>query len=445
MKEDSFEDILRKKLQNYQSAEEVPSWQQMQRRMELYKNAHPELRLRNPIRKRILYGVAAVLLFAAVGLGGYKLSQSPIFNSERDEATLLSASNDTNAARDVLQTAIKDHSDNSALTDVLRSAKKVEVIAPQSGQPAVTLWAENEQKGSADAYSSPSQAANGQETPSDDSRTAAPVSSAEDREGTVSDQRKAERTALPAEARSYDPEIYNRFFNKQRSASKSRSSRRWMVGAFADASTFSSVSPNGGAIPRLSSFAMSTQIMDMTATKSDYPIDFTSGNMDHRLPVSVGLNVRKYVTPRLGVETGLVYSYLRSQAQLEGAFGYKYTQKVHYLGIPLSVTYSVLDRKRLDIYFIGGLMVEKALYATGQVEVFNGSSRISSSTNRLSANGVLGSVHAGTGFGYNFVDRMGLYIEPSVNYYFRNDNQPITYRTANRWNINIRMGLRYNF
>lgn len=445
MKEDSFEDILKKKLQNYQSAEQVPSWQQMQRRMELYRNAHPELRPRNPIRKRILYGAAAVLLFAAVGLGGYRLTQSPIFDSKQNEATLLPSSNDADATRSVLQTAIKDRSDNSALTDVLRSAKKVEVIAPQSVQQAVTLWAENEKKESADAYSSPSQVANSQETPSDDSRTVVSASSDEDRGIPVSDREKSETAAVSAEARSYDPEIYNRFFNKQKNASKGRSSRQWMVGAFADASTFSSVSPNGGAIPRLSSFAMSTQIQDMTATKSDYPIDFTAGSMDHRLPVSVGLNVRKYVTPRLGVETGLVYSYLRSQAQLEGAFGYKYTQKVHYLGIPLSVTYSVLDRKRLDIYFIGGLMIEKALSATGQVEVFNGSSRISSSTNRLSANGVLGSVHAGTGFGYNFVDRMGLYIEPSVNYYFRNDNQPITYRTANRWNINIRMGLRYNF
>ena len=371
MKEDSFEDILRKKLQNYQSAEEVPSWQQMQRRMELYKNAHPELRLRNPIRKRILYGAAAVLLFAAVGLGGYKLSQSPIFDSKRSEATLLPSSNGTDATRNVLQTAIKDHSDNSALTDVLRSAKKVEVIAPQSVQQTVTLWAENEKKESADAYSSPSQVANSQETPSDDSPTVVSASSDEDRGIPVSDREKSETAAVSAEARSYDPEIYNRFFNKQKSTSKGRSSRRWTVGAFADASTFSSVSPNSGAIPRLSSFAMSAQIQDMTVTKSDYPIDFTAGSMDHRLPVSVGLNVRKYITPRLGVETGLVYSYLQSQAQLEGAFGYKYTQKVHYLGIPLSVTYSVLDRKRLDIFLIGGLIVEKALYKTGQVEVFN--------------------------------------------------------------------------
>lgn len=445
MKEDSFEDILRKKLQDYQSAEGVPTWQQMQRRMELYNNAHPELRPRNPIRRRILYGAAAVLLFAAVGVGGYRLSHSSIFSSEPSVAEHQSAS-DSGIAKDkqnALHTALKESADNSALTDLLRSAKKVEVIAPQSGQQSVTtLWAENKAQEEADAYSSPSSDVKHQESVSEDNHSVSSPTSSETRESSAS--RREKSVSAFAGARSYGQTEYDRYFSSRKNRKSDRVARKWTVGAFADASTFSSASP-AGAVPRLSSFAMSTQIMDMTATKSDYPIDFTAGAMDHRLPVSVGLNVRKYLTPRLGVETGLVYSYLRSQAQIEGAFGYQYTQKVHYLGIPLSLTYSVLDRKRLDFYFIGGVMVEKAISATGQVDVFNGATRVSSATNRLSANGVLGSVHVGTGFGYNFVDRLGLYVEPSVNYYFRNDNQPITYRTANRWNINIRMGLRYNF
>ena len=445
MKEDSFEDILRKKLQDYQSAEGVPTWQQMQRRMELYNNAHPELRPRNPIRRRILYGAAAVLLFAAVGVGGYRLSHSSIFSSMPSVAERQSTSDSGTSTdrQNALQTALKESADNSALTDLLRSAKKVEVIAPQSEQQSVaTLWAENKAQEEADAYSSPSSDVKHQESVSEDNHSVSSPTSSETRESSAS--RREKSVSAFAGARSYGQTEYDRYFSSRKNRKSDRVARKWTVGAFADASTFSSASP-AGAVPRLSSFAMSTQIMDMTATKSDYPIDFTAGAMDHRLPVSVGLNVRKYLTPRLGVETGLVYSYLRSQAQIEGAFGYQYTQKVHYLGIPLSLTYSVLDRKRLDFYFIGGVMVEKAISATGQVDVFNGTTRVSSATNHLSANGVLGSVHVGTGFGYNFVDRLGLYVEPSVNYYFRNDNQPITYRTANRWNINIRMGLRYNF
>lgn len=445
MKEDSFEDILRKKLQDYQSAEGVPTWQQMQRRMELYNNAHPELRPRNPIRRRILYGAAAVLLFAAVGVGGYRLSHSSIFSSMPSVAERQSASDSGTSTdrQNALQTALKESADNSVLTDLLRSAKKVEVIAPQSEQQSVaTLWAENKAQEEADAYSSPSSDVKHQESVSEDNHSVSSPTSSETRESSAS--RREKSVSAFAGARSYGQTEYDRYFSSRKNRKSDRVARKWTVGAFADASTFSSASP-AGAVPRLSSFAMSTQIMDMTATKSDYPIDFTAGAMDHRLPISVGLNVRKYLTPRLGVETGLVYSYLRSQAQIEGAFGYQYTQKVHYLGIPLSLTYSVLDRKRLDFYFIGGVMVEKAISATGQVDVFNGATRVSSATNHLSANGVLGSVHVGTGFGYNFIDRMGLYVEPSVNYYFRNDNQPITYRTANRWNINIRMGLRYNF
>ena len=445
MKEDSFEDILRKKLQDYQSAEGVPTWQQMQRRMELYNNAHPELRPRNPIRRRILYGAAAVLLFAAVGVGGYRLSHSSIFSSMPSVAERQSTSDSGTSTdrQNALQTALKESADNSVLTDLLRSAKKVEVIAPQSEQQSVaTLWAENKAQEEADAYSSPSSDVKHQESVSEDNHSVSSPTSSETRESSAS--RREKSVSAFAGARSYGQTEYDRYFSSRKNRKSDRVARKWTVGAFADASTFSSASP-AGAVPRLSSFAMSTQIMDMTATKSDYPIDFTAGAMDHRLPISVGLNVRKYLTPRLGVETGLVYSYLRSQAQIEGAFGYQYTQKVHYLGIPLSLTYSVLDRKRLDFYFIGGVMVEKAISATGQVDVFNGATRVSSATNRLSANGVLGSVHVGTGFGYNFVDRLGLYVEPSVNYYFRNDNQPITYRTANRWNINIRMGLRYNF
>ena len=115
------------------------------------------------------------------------------------------------------------------------------------------------------------------------------------------------------------------------------------------------------------------------------------------------------------------------------------------MGIPLSVTYSVLDHERFDIYFIGGMMVEKALSAKGTIRYYDGSTPLSSTSSKLSAPGLFWSVHAGTGFGYNFIDQMGLYVEPSVNYYFPNDKQPTSYRTENHWNLDIKMGLRYNF
>ena len=246
MKEDSFEDILRKKLQDYQSAEGVPTWQQMQRRMELYNNAHPELRPRNPIRRRILYGAAAVLLFAAVGVGGYRLSHSSIFSSMPSVAERQSASDSGTSIdrQNALQTALKESADNSALTDLLRSAKKVEVIAPQSEQQSVaTLWAENKPQEEADAYSSPSPDVKSQESVSEDNRlVSSPTTpTSEEQEPSATHQEKS--VSAFAGARSYGQTGYDRYFNSRKNRKSNRVARKWTVGAFADASTFSSVSP----------------------------------------------------------------------------------------------------------------------------------------------------------------------------------------------------------
>ena len=63
---------------------------------------------------------------------------------------------------------------------------------------------------------------------------------------------------------------------------------------------------------------------------------FEDSHMDHKFPVSVGFSVHKYLTPRLHIGTGLVYTYMSSKAEIEGAFNYRYRQRLHYLGIPLN-------------------------------------------------------------------------------------------------------------
>ena len=74
MKSDSLEDALKKRLQDYTPAQSVPSWQQMQRRMQLHANAHPELEIRpkRNLGRRLGYGTAAALLLIAAGIGVYQ-------------------------------------------------------------------------------------------------------------------------------------------------------------------------------------------------------------------------------------------------------------------------------------------------------------------------------------------------------------------------------------
>ena len=119
------------------------------------------------------------------------MSHSSVFYSEPSKTALLPSADHSDKSQSTLETAMKSRSENSALTDVLRAAKKVEVIDPQSVQRPETLWAENEKNESADAYSSPSQAANSQESPSADSPTVVSASSGHEQENTVPDQKKS--------------------------------------------------------------------------------------------------------------------------------------------------------------------------------------------------------------------------------------------------------------
>ena len=74
---------------------------------------------------------------------------------------------------------------------------------------------------------------------------------------------------------------------------------------------------------------------------------------------------------------------MSSKAEIEGAFNYRYRQRLHYLGIPLTVNYSVFDRGRFDIYFSGGAMAEFALSARGTTELYKDRAFVSSETRKM--------------------------------------------------------------
>lgn len=137
-------------------------------------------------------------------------------------------------------------------------------------------------------------------------------------------------------------------------------------------------------------------LADIGSMRVESPV-FEDSHMDHKFPVSVGFSVHKYLTPRLHIGTGLVYTYMSSKAEIEGAFNYRYRQRLHYLGIPLTVNYSVFDRGRFDIYFSGGAMAEFALSARGTTELYKDRAFVSSETRKIAADGALWSVNLGFG------------------------------------------------
>ena len=124
MKSDSLEDALKKRLQDYTPAQSVPSWQQMQRRMQLHANAHPELEIRpkRSLGRRLGYGTAAALLLIAAGIGVYR-SGLPSLQDIPEQTYTASGG-------DKAQLPAPAKGNDPVLAKLLQSAAKIEVITP---------------------------------------------------------------------------------------------------------------------------------------------------------------------------------------------------------------------------------------------------------------------------------------------------------------------------
>ena len=170
---------------------------------------------------------------------------------------------------------------------------------------------------------------------------------------------------------------------------------------------------------------------------SDEPILFDSitiaeyyhSYIKHHAPYSFGVSVRLPLNDRLALISGLVYTRLKSDLS-----GHK-EQILHYVGVPLGVTYSVWRYKRLSVYAIGGIQADFNIKAT--IKKPSQASAVSIGKDRVQFSGMLG-----PGFQFDITKDFGIYVEPTARYYFNNGSDIKNYFKDKPWNINLNAGLR---
>ena len=81
-------------------------------------------------------------------------------------------------------------------------------------------------------------------------------------------------------------------------------------------------------------------------------------NVKHKTPVSLGMSVSYSLNNRFALVTGLNYSLLSSSWETSDAYHNKTSQKLHFIGIPLSLTYRIAEWKRFQVYAAAGVMTE---------------------------------------------------------------------------------------
>ena len=176
-------------------------------------------------------------------------------------------------------------------------------------------------------------------------------------------------------------------------------------------------------------------------------IEQSGSQATYGIPLSFGAGVKLRFTDRWSLGMGVNYTLLTSR------FSGKYTKvtdgvaslpissdiksQQHYIGIPVNVYYNIVSRDFINFYAYAGGTVEKCVANRYQVQttpIINHSETVK---------GVQLSANAGIGVEFLLGKYVGLYLDPSLRYYFRG-SQPKSIRTVQPLMFGFEMGLRFN-
>ena len=167
---------------------------------------------------------------------------------------------------------------------------------------------------------------------------------------------------------------------------------------------------------------------------------------EYGLPLSVGAGVKFEFTPRWSLGVGLNYTYLTrtfngtyTHVGESGSVDNLVTSSIrnsqHYLGIPVNAYYNIIDSRRVNFYAYAGGAVEKCIY--DKYLILTGSI-----VHKEPAKGVQLSANVGIGAEFMLTDHFGLYLDPSLRYYFDCD-QPKSIRTDQPLMFGFELGFRF--
>lgn len=174
-------------------------------------------------------------------------------------------------------------------------------------------------------------------------------------------------------------------------------------------------------------------------------IEETSTKASYGIPVSFGVGIKMDLSPRWSIGAGLNYTLLSRQfygkytrigtsGSIENSTSSDIRNVQQYIGIPVNAFYDIISNDRINLYAYAGGTVEKCV--SDKYSLLN-----TSIVHKEKAPGLQLSANAGFGVEFMLGDHLGLYIDPSLRYYFDN-GQPKSIRTVQPLMLGFEMGFR---
>lgn len=402
---DIFDDLCRSKLQDFEADTMPGDWEAIADRLAVKKSV--------PFRRTLRYWAAAAVISLLVLTGGIY-----VFNHDREHLPIA----ETQEYLPVIET--------TPAVPARPSQNKMAVVASVPvGRMAKRAVA---QVAATTAFRSDRITEDGVVlSPADHDTVAVVPSEASEVEGAAESAMPAGTThSLLADAAPVEKE------------EKKARAKRWSFG-------MGGGSVSAGTSNSLNAYALkNTMMTDQELLQLNSPYfnnQSPKTNIRHKTPVSVGLGVSYSLNDRFSLQSGLNYTFLSSEWETGAIYHGETKQKLHFIGIPLSLSYKIAEWKRIQFYAAAGAMTEVNVAGKLNAKIFVENNEIRHEKKHIRMKEWMCSVNARAGASYPLLRFLSVYAEVGAGYYFDNGSDIETIRSEKPFNVNLQAGFRFGF
>lgn len=436
---DTFDDLFRSKLQDFEADVQPDDWEAIARRLP---GPSPLA-----LRRRMRYGAAAAVFSLLVVTGTLYLSrQKPVGDPVAREIKAATDTLETRLAATAESIAGEKNKEKNVLGGSQEPASApapspvASVLSAPAARPTRQVVTKNHPVDPAVLLATDtSDDANLVEN-SENQPVESPAAAAR-----KDDRSRTEATPAPQIVSANDAEGQPPAKNAARPDRKKKkpAARKWGIGMGAGGLSVGS----DNIVPQYvtnSSSLRSESLMLMNAVYFN-DMNLPKTEIHHKTPVSFGFSVSRFLNDRFSLQTGVNYAFLSSEWETNGGYRAKTKQKLHFIGIPLSVSYKIAEWNRFNVYAAAGGMAEVNVAGKRQTQFIYREKEMDRAREHVRMKEWLWSVNARAGVSYPLIRFVSAFAEVGASYYFDNGSAIETVHSEKPFNVSLQLGFRLGF
>ncbi|MCD7938297.1 MAG: outer membrane beta-barrel protein [Tannerellaceae bacterium] len=219
--------------------------------------------------------------------------------------------------------------------------------------------------------------------------------------------------------------------------------RRWGFGMGGGSMTASANNSFNTLVQHSAGYREDKQLLYVnTAAMTDADL---STEIKHKTPVSIGLSASYALNNRWAILSGLSYTMLTTDFEHQAMYGDKVRRRLHFIGIPVSISYRIAEWNDFQLYAAAGFMPELNVAGNNRIQRYSEDELLSTTHEHIRIKRLFWSVNGRAGISYPVIRYVNAFAEVGAAYYFDNGSEIETIRSEKPFNVSLNFGLRFGF